>query len=110
MHTQYLTIKEDIEFLKVPPAQQMPTKNLKAKHIEKLGSLPQFHLGSNLDKECSIVYYNIVDMHKLTPNIQEVMTFPNWLSVKQNMRKLPSLESVLYNPIWTIEINAFLAP
>jgi hypothetical protein len=24
----------------------------------KLKSLPQFHLGSNLDKECSIVFYN----------------------------------------------------
>jgi hypothetical protein len=56
------------------------------------------------------VYYNIVDMHKLTPNIEEVMTFLNWLSVKQNMRKLPSLDSVLYNPIWTLEINTFLAP
>jgi hypothetical protein len=29
------------------------------------------------------LYYNLVDMHNLTPNIQEVMTFPNWLSVKQ---------------------------
>jgi hypothetical protein len=36
------------------------------------------------------VFYNLVDMHKLTPNIQEVMTFPNWLSVKQNLRILLS--------------------
>jgi hypothetical protein len=35
------------------------------------------------------LYYNILDMHKLTPNIQEVMAFPMWLSVKQNLRKLP---------------------
>jgi hypothetical protein len=34
--------------------------------------------------------YNLVDMHKLTPNIQEVMAFPNWLSVKQNLQKLLS--------------------
>jgi hypothetical protein len=32
------------------------------------------------------LYYNFVDMHKLTPNIQEVMAFPKWLSVKQNLR------------------------
>jgi hypothetical protein len=88
----------------------MTRKSLEGKHIERLGLLPQFHLGSNLDMECSIVYYNIVDMHKLTPNIEEAMSFLNWLSVKQNMRKLPSLESVLYNPIWTLEINTFLAP
>jgi hypothetical protein len=41
------------------------------------------------------LYHNLVDMHKLTPNIQEVMVFPNWLSVKQNLRKLLSLESVI---------------
>jgi hypothetical protein len=35
----------------------MPGKSLKAKHIERFGSLPQFHLGSNWDKECFIVFY-----------------------------------------------------
>jgi hypothetical protein len=34
--------------------------------------------------------YNLVVMHKLTPNIQEVMAFPHWLSVKQNLQKLLS--------------------
>jgi hypothetical protein len=58
MHTQYLAIEEDIEFPKVPAAEKMPKKSLKAKHIGRLGSLPQFHLGSNLDEECSIVFYN----------------------------------------------------
>jgi hypothetical protein len=32
--------------------------------------------------------YNSGDMHKLTPNIQEVMAFSKWLSVKQNLRKV----------------------
>jgi hypothetical protein len=36
------------------------------------------------------LYYNLVDMHKLTPNMQGVMSFPNWLSVKQNLQKLLS--------------------
>jgi hypothetical protein len=31
------------------------------------------------------ICYNYADMHKLTPNIQEVMTFSMWLSVKQNL-------------------------
>jgi hypothetical protein len=56
MHTQYLTNEEDIEFLKVSSAKQMPGKSLEAKHIGRLGSLVQFDLGSNLDKECSIVF------------------------------------------------------
>jgi hypothetical protein len=42
----------------VSSAKQMPRKSLEAKQIGRLGSLPQFHLGSNLDKECSIVFYN----------------------------------------------------
>jgi hypothetical protein len=34
------------------------SKSLEAKHIGRLRSLPRFHLCSNLDKECSIVFYN----------------------------------------------------
>jgi hypothetical protein len=58
MNTQYLTIQEDIEFIKVSSAKQMPRKSMEAKHIGRLKSLPQFHLGSNLEKEYSIVFYN----------------------------------------------------
>jgi hypothetical protein len=47
----------------------------------------------------------MVEMHMLTPNIQDVMAFPIWLNVKQNLQKLPSLKSMLYCPIWTIETN-----
>jgi hypothetical protein len=63
MHTQYLTIEEDIEFPKVLSAKQMPEKSLETKHIGRLRSMPQFNLGSNLDKEWSIVIpkdYNII--------------------------------------------------
>jgi hypothetical protein len=42
-------------------------------------------------------------MHKVTPNLQEVITFPNWLSVKQNLQKL--LEAVPYSSFWTLETN-----
>jgi hypothetical protein len=33
-------------------------------------------------------HYKMVDMHKVNPNIQDVMAFPNWLSVNQNLQKL----------------------
>jgi hypothetical protein len=53
--------------------------------------------------------YNLVNMHKVNPNIQEVIAFPNWLSVKQNLQKLRSLEVVLYSSFWTLETKTSLA-
>jgi hypothetical protein len=38
------------------------------------------------------LHYDFIDMHKLTPNIQGVMSFPNWLSIKQN-----SAETAVWN-------------
>jgi hypothetical protein len=58
MHTQDLKIDEDIEFPKVPSAMEMPEKGLEAKRIGRLRSLPQTHLGLNLEKECLISLYN----------------------------------------------------
>jgi hypothetical protein len=57
MHTQYLKIEEDVEFLKVSSAMQMPGNSLEL-NIGKLETVPQFHLGSNIDKDCFIVFYN----------------------------------------------------
>jgi hypothetical protein len=57
MNTPYFTNEEDIEFPKVLSAKQCLGKNLGAKLIGRLRSLPQFHLGSNWGKEWSIVFY-----------------------------------------------------
>jgi hypothetical protein len=56
MNTQYLKIDEDIEFPKVSSTKEMPKKGLEAKHIGRLRLLQQFHLGSNMEKECSIAF------------------------------------------------------
>jgi hypothetical protein len=56
MNNQYLTNEEAIEFRKVSSAKQMPGISLEL-NTGKLEILPQFHLGSNFDKECSIVFY-----------------------------------------------------
>jgi hypothetical protein len=53
------------------------------------------------------LFYNLADMHKLTPKIQEVMAYSKWLSVKQNLRS--GLKSVLYSHIWTLGTNTYLA-
>jgi hypothetical protein len=66
MHTQYLTIEEDIEFPKVLSAKQMPGKSMETKHIGKFISLPQFYLGSNFDKEWSIVIPKVYTIIWLT--------------------------------------------
>jgi hypothetical protein len=36
-----------------------------------------------VDKVCSTLHYDHVDMHKLTPTIEEVIAFTKWLSDKQ---------------------------
>jgi hypothetical protein len=51
----------------------------------------------------------MVNMHKVNPNIQEVIAFPNWLSVKQKSAELLSLESGLYSHFWTLETIVFPA-
>jgi hypothetical protein len=56
------------------------------------------------------LHYDLIDMHKLTPNIEEVIAFTMWLSDKQILRNMPSLKSVLYSHIWTLGTNASLAP
>jgi hypothetical protein len=57
-----------------------------------------------------ILHYDLIDMHKLTLNIQEVIAFTKWLSDKQILRNVLSLKSVLYSHIWTLGTNASLAP
>jgi hypothetical protein len=57
MHKQYLANEEDIEFPKVSSVKQLSGISLEL-NTGKLEILPQFHLGSNLVKECSIVFYN----------------------------------------------------
>jgi hypothetical protein len=48
-------------------------------------------------------------MHKINPNIHEVIAFTKWLSVKQILRNVLSLKSVLYSHIWILKTNASLA-
>jgi hypothetical protein len=81
MHKQYLTNEEDIEFPKVSSAKQMPGNNLETKHRE-IGITATISPGLELGQEafhCVLqsLYYKLDDMHKLTPNIHEVMAFPN---------------------------------
>jgi hypothetical protein len=56
------------------------------------------------------LFYNLDDMHKITPNIHKVIAFTKWLSDKQILRNVLSLRSVLYSHIWTLGTNASLAP
>jgi hypothetical protein len=114
MHKQYLTNEEDIEFPKMSSAKQMPGNNLKAKHRE-IGITATISPELKLEQgvfQCVLqsLYYNLDFMNKLTHNIHEVMVFPKWLSVKQNLQKLPSPKFVLCISFWTLETNASLAP
>jgi hypothetical protein len=54
---------------------------------------PELNFGrGELHGALQALQYDIIDMHKLTANIQEVIAFPVWLSVKQK-----SAETVVWN-------------
>jgi hypothetical protein len=55
---RFSTDFELFQRFQVSSAKQMPGKSVEAKHIGKLELLAQFYLGSNLNKECSILFYN----------------------------------------------------
>jgi hypothetical protein len=57
MHKQYPSNEEDIGFPKVSTAKQLPEFSLELS-TAKLEILPQLHLGYNLDKGSSSVFYN----------------------------------------------------
>jgi hypothetical protein len=56
-------------------------------------------------------HYDLIDMHKLTPNMQEVIAFTNWLSVKQKSAEVWNLCCIaLFRPLKQIfpMLNNFL--
>jgi hypothetical protein len=80
MHTQYLTNGENIEFPRVPFASKCLEKAWKLTH-RKIGVTATISSGLKLGQgvfHCVLqsLFYNLYDMHKLTPNIHEVMAFP----------------------------------
>jgi hypothetical protein len=71
---------------------------------------PELNFGRGvLHGSLQTLHYDLIDMHKLTPNIQEVIAFTKWVSNKQILLNVPSLKSVLYSHIWTIGTDASLA-
>jgi hypothetical protein len=55
------------------------------------------------------LHYDLIDMHKLTPKIHEVIAFTMWLSDKQIQRKC-GLESGLHSHVWTLRTIVSPAP
>jgi hypothetical protein len=55
------------------------------------------------------LHYDLIDMHKLTPKIQEVIAFTMWLIDKQIQRKR-GLESRLHSHLWTLGTIVSPAP
>jgi hypothetical protein len=52
---------------------------------------PELNFGRGvLHGALQTLYYDIIDMHKVTPNIQEVIAFTNWLIDKQILRNVLS--------------------
>jgi hypothetical protein len=53
------------------------------------------------------LHYDLINMHKLTPKIQEVMTFTMWLTDKQIQQKR---ESGFHSHFWTLGTIVSPAP
>jgi hypothetical protein len=86
MHTQYLKMTKIFNFQKCRLLSKCLETAWKVTH-RKIGITATILSGLELGEgvfHCFLysLCYNIADMHKLTPNIQEVMSFPKWLSVK----------------------------
>jgi hypothetical protein len=70
-----------------------------------IGTSPELNCGQGVF-HCSLqtFLYDHIDMHKLTPKIEEVISFTMWLSDKQISAKR-GLESGLHSHIWTLGTN-----
>jgi hypothetical protein len=55
------------------------------------------------------LHYDLIDMHKLTPQIQDVIAFRRWLSDKKTA-KMCCLESGLHSHVWALGTIVSPAP
>jgi hypothetical protein len=92
MHKQYPTNVEDIGFQKCQLLSNcldsVSHSEIRNTTTTSPGLEPRkgvFHCG--LESLC----YNLVDMHKVTPNIHEVIAFIKWLGVKQILQNVKSV-------------------
>jgi hypothetical protein len=71
---------------------------------------PELNFGQGVF-HCALqtLLYDLIEMHKLTHKIEEVIAFTNWLSDKQIFAK-HGLKSGLYCHLWTLETNVSTAP
>jgi hypothetical protein len=71
---------------------------------------PELHCGQGvLHGALWTLHYDLVDLHNLTPTIEQVIAFTMWLSDKQISAKR-GLKSGLYSHLWTLETIVSPAP
>jgi hypothetical protein len=64
---------------------------------------PELHLGQgSLQGDLKTLYYHLVDMHKLTLQIQIVMAFQSCSLAKLKLEKFLSLEFSPLSSVWTL--------
>jgi hypothetical protein len=67
-----------------------------------IANSPELNCGQDeLYGALQTLHYDLIDMHKLTPKIQEVIAFTMWLTDKQIQQKR-GLESGLHSHFWTL--------
>jgi hypothetical protein len=66
-----------------------------AGYLGSLCSLIKIHHCASLDNECSVLFYDMDDMHILNLKIIEDIEFQRGISVKQILEKFPSLDILI---------------
>jgi hypothetical protein len=75
-----------------------------------IANSPELNCGQGvLHGALQTLHYDIIDMHKLTPKIQEVIAFTKWLTDKQIQQKR-GLESGLHSHLCTLGTIVFTDP
>jgi hypothetical protein len=68
--------------------------------LTTISNPPELNFGQEvIHGDLQFLHYDLVDIHKLTLKIQEVMKFRRWLIVKLILKKFSSLKIVLYSSI-----------
>jgi hypothetical protein len=75
-----------------------------------IANSPELNCGQGvLHGALQTLHYDLIDMHKLTLKIQEVIAFTMWLTDKQIQQKC-GLESGLHSHFWTLGTIVSPAP
>jgi hypothetical protein len=75
-----------------------------------IANSPELNYGQGvLHGVLQTLHYDLIDMHKLTPKIQEVVAFTKWLTEKQIRQKRAHMYNMTFGTISLLGVGTNLA-